>query len=382
MRRSLSLLVVPLTLMGLSSVPATAAEQKNTPPGTRDATSQQAQAEPRALSEKTTGTTAQAREHWTPERMREALANPMDPPAASPDADRGRQPESPGNGDDGHDSGGGADSGKAEKVRLSADAVPPKNMRAEGPEGPEGPEGGVSTLDQPRSGFVEYPNSWPTKVTGKLFFEKPQGSGTCTASVITSNTKNAVWTAAHCLHGGKGGAFYTDFMFIPAYAKGDAPWDAWFADRVIVPKAWSEDENYETDDMGALVMKKHRTYGTLQESVGAYGYDFGDTDHSDVYVLGYPTDGYRRPDADFADGKRMMFCQGDTSDADDWYPFDNRLAIDCDMGHGASGGPFLAGVDDGNAQIVGTHSHRTGGLEIYSSEHGEQAEAVLDLINN
>ncbi|MEW2402353.1 hypothetical protein [Streptomyces sp. NPDC046862] len=370
MRRSLSLLVVPLALMGLSSVPATAAEQ-NTPPGSRDATSQQAQAEPRALSEKTTGTTAQAREHWTPERMREALTNPMDPPAASPDVGRAQEPGSP---DDG--AGAGDSGGRDENARLSADAVPPKNRRA------EGPEEGVSTLDQPRSDFVEYPRSWPNVATGKLFFETPQGSKVCSASVITSNTKNAVWTAAHCLHGGKGGAFYTDFMFIPAYAKGEAPWGAWFADRVIVPDTWSEDGDLRTDDMGALVMKKHPTYGTLQDSVGAYGYDFGDTDHSDVYVLGYPVDGYRRPAGDFADGKRMMLCQGDTVDASDWNPLDDRLAIDCDMGHGASGGPFLTGVDDDNVQIVGTHSHRADGLEIYSSEHGDQAEAVIDLVNN
>ncbi|MPY61933.1 trypsin-like serine peptidase [Streptomyces spongiae] len=374
MRRSLSLLVVPLSLSGLFSAPATAAGTENTTPGTRDATSQQGQAESRALSEKTSSTAAQTREYWTPERMREALANPMDPPVASPDVGRSQKPKSPdGDAGNGGDSG---DSGKDKRARLSAHAVPPRSVRA------DSPEEGVSTLAQPRSDFVKYPSSWPNTATGKLFFKTPQGGKVCSASVIVSDTKNAVWTAAHCLHGGKDSGFYTDFKFVPAYAKRDAPWGEWYADRVIVPQAWSEEADLRTDDMGALVMKKHPTYGTLQASVGAYGYDFGDTDHSDVSVLGYPVDGYRRPTSDFADGRRMMSCQGDTSDASNWNPLDDRLGIDCDMGHGSSGGPFLDGVDDGDIQIVGTHSHRAGGLEVYSAEHGDRAEAVIDLVNN
>ncbi|MGP3980103.1 hypothetical protein [Streptomyces sp. KR80] len=201
--------------------------------------------------------------------------------------------------------------------------------------------------------------------------------------MIVSNTKNAVWTAAHCLHAGKGGGFYKNFVFIPAYKNGLTPWGWWFQDRVIVPSKWAIYSDYYSSDLGALIVKKDLLYGNLQDAIGAYGYNFSDGPaYSDVHSYGYPADGYNRPDSDFGDGEYLMYCRGNTVDGGPWDLLDERLRMNCDMGHGASGGPMVTGIATGNVRIVGVNSHRyttSSGAwadnHLYSSEHASEARS-------
>ncbi|TGA96249.1 hypothetical protein [Streptomyces sp. MZ04] len=71
-------------------------------------------------------------------------------------------------------------------------------------------------------------------------------------------------------------------------------------------------------------------------------------------------------------------------DAVDWFPFDNRLEMDCDMGAGSSGGPMFTP----SWQLVGANSHhdvddnnQRVNDNLYSSEHGSEAVKVIDAIN-
>jgi hypothetical protein len=241
-----------------------------------------------------------------------------------------------------------------------------------------------------RSERVSNSIAWPTRATGKLIFETPQGEFNCSASVIVSNTKNAVWTAAHCLHGGKGGGFYTNFVFLPGYQNGLPPYGWWFKDRVIAPSKWANYSDLYSSDMGALVVEKDPVLGNLQDHVGAYGYNFSSgPGHTDVHSYGYPFDGYNRPDSDFGNGEYLMYCRGNTVDGGSWDLLDERLRMNCDMGHGSSGGPMVTGVSAGNIQIVGVNSHRSvdsngnwANNYLYSSEHASEARSVLTSVNS
>jgi hypothetical protein len=80
----------------------------------------------------------------------------------------------------------------------------------------------------------------------------------------------------------------------------------------------------------------------------------------------------------------MMHCEGNTVDAANLNPLDDRLQMSCDMGSGSSGGPFVRDVLTG-PRIVGTNSHRyvnTSGAytdnRLFSSNHYGHATAVIN----
>ncbi|MFF9870147.1 trypsin-like serine peptidase [Streptomyces sp. NPDC013953] len=331
---------------------------------------------PEVISESVEDTTSQARsvrQHWTPERIKMALANPLKAPANNHSGDD-IPAETPG-------------ATNLPEITASAEAVLPKNQDA------QAVAHAAKAAAVPKAKDVAAPQAWPNRVVGKLLFQVPgQGDASCSATVIASKTKNAVWTAAHCLHKGSGGAkgFHKGFIFLPGYHEDTYPSGYWYHKRVIVPDTWAKSGDLRSSDMGALVMASGEpAYGNLQDEVGAWGYKFTTaTDHADVHSLGYPSDGYGRPAKAFNYGSTMMYCRGKTIDAGNLNPLDNRLRLTCDMGHGSSGGPMAAAYGTGKPQIVGVNSHRDADKNgkwtkpyMYSSNHGKTAVAVIDLVN-
>ncbi|GGJ24214.1 trypsin-like serine peptidase [Streptomyces brasiliensis] len=213
--------------------------------------------------------------------------------------------------------------------------------------------------------------------------------------MIVSNNKNTIWTAGHCLHEGQNGqsGFYANVTFAPAWdgdAPSPAPWGIWEASNLVVPTTWAngDADKFFDADFGAAILTPLPEYGNIQDAIGAYGYRFySGSDYNDIVDFGYPADGYNRPDSDFNGGKELMFCQGNVEDAFKFNPLDDRMKMDCDMGHGASGGPMLTGFPQ-NIKIVGANSHGESDEadvltsdNLYSSEHGSRAVFVIDTVN-
>ncbi|MEV5610412.1 hypothetical protein [Streptomyces sp. NPDC052225] len=316
---------------------------------------------------------AQVREHWTPQRRAAAIADPTPLLKARPSA---------------AGTNGAKNAAPDKRVLASADAARPtsKSRTTEGIS-PTAAADEISVAQE-----VPYSTSFPNVIVGRLFFDTPDGKPhTCTASVIVSDNKRTLWTAGHCVHKGDGSGdagWASNVEFVPGYKDGQEPWGRWYADKLIAPESWTNDGDSKTADLAAIVLKSDATYGNLQDDVGGLGYVFGtETDHADVTTYGYPGDGYHRTDMT---GERMMFCHGDTEDAVDWWPLDDRLKMDCDMGHGASGGPMFTGALSGNPQIVGANSHfeadaSTGERlndDLFSSQHDVLASNVIDKANS
>ncbi|OAH10858.1 trypsin-like serine peptidase [Streptomyces jeddahensis] len=309
----------------------------------------------------------ETRDYWTPERMREAIRNSAQAPAAKPPASR---PDVT----DVH----GAD----EKQGPAAldEAVLPRTRTT-------GLRAAAATVSVSQE--VPYDAELSLyNVFGRLFFTGSDGQDrACSAASIVSDNKNTIWTAAHCVHAGDGSGdagWSTNVQYVPGYRDGDGPLGAWNADQVFAAEAWTESGDNQVADMAAIVVKPSLLHGNLHDAGGgALGYRFADgaTDYSDVYTAGYPGEGYNRDDLT---GERLMYCFGDTVDASSFNPFDDRLKMDCDMGAGASGSPLIYGVHDDNAQIVGAFSHTEEFFgervndDMFSSEHGTYASAVID----
>lgn len=77
---------------------------------------------------------------------------------------------------------------------------------------------------------------FPYRAVGKLFFTANGEPFTCSAAVIQ---RRVVVTAGHCVHSGSPNGFYQNFLFVPAYRDGVAPFGAWTWSNLIVAPVWA-----------------------------------------------------------------------------------------------------------------------------------------------
>lgn len=92
-------------------------------------------------------------------------------------------------------------------------------------------------FDRPR-----YTLNEPEIVTGRAFFTIPgRGDASCSASVVSTAGKDAVWTAGHCVH--FDGEWFDNWVFVPAYDDGNAPFGMWTARQLWSLYGWTKGGN-------------------------------------------------------------------------------------------------------------------------------------------
>lgn len=78
--------------------------------------------------------------------------------------------------------------------------------------------------------------AYPYRTVGKLFFSIDGSPYVCSGSVIQ---RRVVATAGHCVHSGTSGGFFDNFVFVPSFRDGVAPFKAWNWRYVITTGAWA-----------------------------------------------------------------------------------------------------------------------------------------------
>ncbi|MFF8292924.1 trypsin-like serine peptidase [Streptomyces sp. NPDC016309] len=163
---------------------------------------------------------------------------------------------------------------------------------------------------------------------GKVFFDSPEGSMVCSATVVKDpanpGRSNLVWTAGHCVHAGKNGGWYRNIAFVPAYndlgkspaelenARPEevAPYGVYWADWVSTSGEWisqggptgGEGAPY---DYAVMHVKPENGTRSLEETVGvALDVDFGAPEASAVPAMG----AWGYPAAPPYDGALMHKC--------------------------------------------------------------------------
>ena len=303
-----------------------------------------------------TQTDAQVRAFWTPQRQREALAHPF--------------------------------------MSAGMTVTPPGNLPAE-PAGPPlsapGSSPTVSTpsaqvpaaLPGPRSKVWTNHGSAPATTIGKLLFRSPHGLAFCTATVISAPNKNTIWTAGHCVNDGHR-HWYSDFEFEPDRWSAHTPFGIWTTYELEVPNGWYF-LNLSAFDLAAIALRV-RSGARVQNLTGSQGFKFnyGTWDWRGLYAFGYPTDLYDpyRP----VSSSLMRYCTGDA-----WKSgitvFFSQENLHCDMGHGASGGPWLQDLQlsRGWGYIVADTSNHYGGnngLVMRGPHLGTAAENAYNGVKN
>ncbi|MER6159628.1 trypsin-like serine protease [Streptomyces sp. NPDC001868] len=204
---------------------------------------------------------------------------------------------------------------------------------------------------------------------GRLFFVDSRGQDTwCTASAVTSGNRSVIMTAAHCARLGSSPVnTYSDIVFVPGYAKGKAPYGRYAVKSTMTPRSWAEDT---VNDVAAMVVATPAKGKRLTDAVGAQKIAFGRPTGKRVTAFGYPGTTPQR-------GERLLYCAGTTQRAPE-----GEQRVPCDLGGGASGGPWLADFDSttGKGTVVSVNSHGAGdgGSPMYGPMFAKTARAVYD----
>lgn len=138
--------------------------------------------------------------------------------------------------------------------------------------------------------------SYPYRAAGKLYFSDPRTGGNfvCSASVLRPRI---IVTAGHCVTKPSTTAanryFYSNFLFVPAYNNGAAPYYTWTPSVEWISNAWyfSDGSVPNAQDVGMLVAND-RTIGNARYKLGNitgwYGYWTNQLGNNNVTMLGYP----------------------------------------------------------------------------------------------
>lgn len=179
----------------------------------------------------------------------------------------------------------------------------------------------------------------PQNTIGKVFFTLNGEDWVCSGNSIQSDNGSVVSTAGHCVNEGPG-EFATNWIFVPAYENGHAPYGQWSAEKLYTASDWAEYGDI-TFDVGFAVMAPNDQGDRLADVVGATGWEFNAPRGQSYDALGYPAE------IPF-DGETLHSCSGTATD-DPRHPGATQ-GIPCDMTGGSSGGPwFLSGTDKQNS---------------------------------
>ncbi|NYD79022.1 trypsin-like serine peptidase [Arthrobacter cupressi] len=179
----------------------------------------------------------------------------------------------------------------------------------------------------------------PVSHIGKVFFTLGGANYVCSGNSVTSANESTVSTAGHCLNEGPG-AFATNFVFVPAYLNGAAPYGKWTARALYTTTQWSSGGDIQYDTGFAVVSPLNGQ--TLADTVGASGVEFNAARGLTYKAFGYPA-------ASPFDGQSLKACSG-TAVNDTINPGGTTQGIPCDMTGGSSGGPWFIGTGSGGYQ--------------------------------
>ncbi|MFJ3975373.1 trypsin-like serine peptidase [Streptomyces sp. NPDC090021] len=239
--------------------------------------------------------------------------------------------------------------------------------------------------------------------SGKVFFDGPEGSMVCSATVVKDpahpGKSNMVWTAGHCVHAGKAGGWYRNIAFVPSYnnagkpsaqLKGApreqvAPFGVWWSDWAQTSDQWIATGGPTGGagapyDFAVLHVTPEKGSGkSLEETVGsALPVEF--TAPAVPKVASLTATGY--PAAAPFDGQKAFQCTDRPGRLTLRANEPVMYRIGCTMTGGASGGGWVATGADGKPTLVSNTSigpAKAGWLA--GPRLGPEAKGIFDAVS-
>jgi V8-like Glu-specific endopeptidase len=290
---------------------------------------------------------------WTPERMRHA--RPAEESSAYQSAARKAA----------------AERTAAAGHQGRAAAVPPPGKLFTYPPAPPVRQGNrPSVATDP-----DLPSSHPTAATmGKVFFVSNGADFQCSGTVVNTPGGDAVWTAAHCLHTGRGGAPVSNWAFVPAYDSdlpNPEPYGMWNAATLFPAMGWVLNSDM-AEDMGVAIMLPNGSGTHIARQVGGQGLTANALLNVTENAFGYPAE---RPYT----GGRLMKCTG--ASASQYPVWAQTVTVPCTMTDGSSGGGWLLNYDGQYGSLNGINSWINGHFFPTQMASPYFDQTALDLFN-
>ncbi|MEV7613204.1 peptidase [Streptomyces sp. NPDC089799] len=280
---------------------------------------------------------------WTAERMRGATPLDVDPAAAGRAAATGSQ--SP-----------------------PARAADPVTIAPTAPSAVPAASAPASPTAFPQAGGAWTGGGAVVRTSGRVFFTFQGRTASCSGDSITSANGSTVITAGHCVK--YQGSWHTDWVFVPAYDNGNAPYGQWTATKTFATDQWAANEDMNNDVGYAVVAPQNGR--TLSQAVGAQGLLFNGGYTKRMYSFGFPA-------AAPYDGTKLVYCSG-TSGKDFLLTKDHSLS--CNMTGGSSGGPWFQDFDEatglGTQVSVNSFGYTFLPNRMYGPHFGPEAKAAYD----
>ncbi|MEV3859799.1 hypothetical protein AB0J38_36530 [Streptomyces sp. NPDC050095] len=268
-----------------------------------------------------------------------------------------------------------------------------------------GDQGVTDPTPQPvKAAAVESPYHDSAPYAGKLFFDGPEGSMVCSATVVTDpahpGKSDMIWTAGHCVHAGKSGGWYRNIAFVPSYNNSGksaaelqgapkeevAPYGVWWGDWAQTSDQWIE-QGGPTGGQGApydfavihVTPEKGSTGKSLEETVGsALPVNFNAPavpKISQLTAKGYPA-------APPFDGQKLFQCADKPGRLSLNKTDPTMYRVGCTMTGGSSGGGWVGQGSDGKPALVSNTSIGpvTAGW-LAGPRLGKEAKGIYDAVS-
>ncbi|MET9320051.1 peptidase [Streptomyces sp. NPDC003038] len=210
------------------------------------------------------------------------------------------------------------------------------------------------------------------RTSGRVFFTMGDRTASCSGDSITSANGSTVMTAGHCVK--YQGSWHTNWVFVPAYDNGAAPYGQWSATKTFATDQWAASEDMNMDVGLAVVAPLNGR--TLSQAVGAQGVLFNGGYNKKMYSFGFPA-------AAPYDGSKLVYCSGN-SGKDFLLTKDHSLA--CNMTGGSSGGPWFQDFNEttglGTQVSVNSFGYTFLPNRMYGPYFGNEAKAAYDRAQN
>ncbi|MET9670068.1 peptidase [Streptomyces sp. NPDC006475] len=233
---------------------------------------------------------------------------------------------------------------------------------------PSGTASGTSVLSFPQPGGPWTSGGAVVKTSGRVFFTLQGRTASCSGNSVTSQNGSTVITAGHCVK--YQGTWHTNWVFVPGYDNGQAPYGQWSATQTFSTPQWvaREDINY---DVGAAVVAPLNGK-TLAATVGAQGLNFNGGYNKAMYAFGFPA-------AAPYDGSKLIHCSGNSSRD---FLFSQDHSLGCNMTGGSSGGPWFTSFDEATGTGLQASVNSFGYVflpnRMFGPYFGNDAKAVYD----
>ncbi len=170
------------------------------------------------------------------------------------------------------------------------------------------------------------------KTSGRVFFTFDGRTASCSGNAVTSQNQSTVITAGHCVK--YQGSWHTNWVFVPAYADGNAPYGQWTATKTLTTPQWESGEDINHDVGAAVVAPLNGR--KLTDVTGAQGLQFNGGYNKPMYAFGFPA-------ASPYDGSKLVYCSGNSSKD---FLLSQDHSLGCNMTGGSSGGPWFTGFSE------------------------------------